>query len=209
VILTKRTARVAAVAVAAALLVSPGTASSGESRKDKCSARCRRQLAIAKEATAKYRDVTEAIRDGYLPVSDCTTAADEPGHEPEEGAMGIHFLDREEDGNNDLDQILHVREPEFLLYVPDATGALRLVAVEYSAPVLVKKEMWRGPEAPPEDVEPPPELFGRRFDGPMRGHDGLDLQPWHYDLHVWIWSRNPSGSFAKFNPSEDCDPTTS
>ncbi|MCA1727679.1 MAG: hypothetical protein LC722_08550 [Actinobacteria bacterium] len=204
----KRTAAAAAaVAVTAALFVSPGTASSATTREDNCSARCRRQLAIAKKATAKYQDFTEALRDGYLPVSGCTTAADE-GHDAHEGTMGIHFVSSETDENDSFDQVLNVRDPEYLLYVPDKTGALRLVAIEYSVPVLVEEEMWRGPEPPPQDVEPPPQLFGRRFDGPMRGHDGVDLQPWHYDLHVWVWSRNPSGTFAKFNPREDCDPTT-
>ena len=36
--------------------------------------------------------------------------------------------------------------------------------------------------------------FGRGFDGPMEGHEpGM---PVHYDLHAWVWKRNPGGTFA-------------
>lgn len=28
--------------------------------------------------------------------------------------------------------------------------------------------------------------------------------PWHYDLHVWIWTPNPNGDFAPFNPRVMC-----
>lgn len=98
-----------------------------------------------------------------------------------------------------------------MVHRPDAMvpGGLRLVAIEYSAPALVNGQKWRGPEAPPEDVEPAPELFDHVFDGPMHGHDPLEIPPWHYDLHVWAWSDNPDGTFTHFNPREDCDPTTS
>ena len=175
-----------------------------------CADTCAEELAIARTATEKYRNVAVALANGYIPTSGCATAEDE-GEDPSEGVMGIHFTDVERDGNDSFDQILDVREPEMLLYVPDAMtpGGLRLVAIEYSAPALVKDEQWRGPHPPPEDVQPAPELFDHVFDGPMRGHDPLELQPWHYDLHVWAWSDNPNGTFAHFNPREDCDPTTS
>jgi hypothetical protein len=26
----------------------------------------------------------------------------------------------------------------------------------------------------------------------------------HYDLHVWIWRENPSGTFAQWNPKVEC-----
>lgn len=53
------------------------------------------------------------------------------------------------------------------------------------------------------DTEPAaPVLFGVPFDGPMDAH-GPD-QPPHYDLHVWVWSNNPSGIFEMFNPNVSC-----
>ena len=47
-----------------------------------------------------------------------------------------------------------------------------------------------------------PYLFGRGFDGPMEGHEpGM---PMHYDLHAWVWKRNPAGTFAMWNPRVEC-----
>jgi hypothetical protein len=47
-----------------------------------------------------------------------------------------------------------------------------------------------------------PSLFGQEFDGPMEGHG--PGQPIHYDLHVWLWKKNPAGMFAPFNPKVAC-----
>jgi len=47
-----------------------------------------------------------------------------------------------------------------------------------------------------------PRLYGQTFDGPMAGHHpGMGV---HYDLHVWVWQDNPSGTFAQFNPDVSC-----
>ena len=199
---------VVAVGTTALLALSPAGTSAGRA-DNKCRGNCAEELEIARTATEKYRNVAVAIAEGYIPTSGCVTAEDE-GEDPSEGVMGIHFTDVEKDGNDSFDQILDVREPEMLLYVPDAMtpGGLRLVAIEYSAPALVQEQEWRGPNPPPEDVDPAPELFDHVFNGPMRGHDPLEIQPWHYDMHVWAYSDNPSGTFAQFNPREDCDPTT-
>ena len=59
--------------------------------------------------------------------------------------------------------------------------------------------------APPDQsrVSPAPVMFrGRSFDGPLAGTRAI--QPWHYDLHVWLWERNPSGLFAQYNPNLSC-----
>jgi hypothetical protein len=54
---------------------------------------------------------------------------------------------------------------------------------------------------------------GRSFDGPMQGHNlvqawpsevHLTPQPWHYDLHVWLWEENPDGIFAQYNRRVSC-----
>ena len=29
-------------------------------------------------------------------------------------------------------------------------------------------------------------------------------QPWHYDLHVWLWEKNPDGIFAQYNRRLSC-----
>ena len=36
----------------------------------------------------------------------------------------------------------------------------------------------------------------------MVGHGGG--MPTHFDLHVWLWKRNPSGIFASWNPAVVC-----
>ncbi len=41
------------------------------------------------------------------------------------------------------------------------------------------------------------------FQGPMAGH--VAGQPWHYELHVWLWDTNPNGMFAQWNPSISCN----
>lgn len=36
------------------------------------------------------------------------------------------------------------------------------------------------------------------MDGPVVGH--YPSQPRHYGLHVWLFSDNPNGMFAEYNP---------
>ena len=66
----------------------------------------------------------------------------------------------------------------------------------------------RGAEwfVPASDVEEPPALFAgddrRTFRGPMEGH--YSDQPRHYGLHVWLFTENPNGQFADFNPNLTC-----
>ncbi len=113
--------------------------------------------------------------------------------------MGIHYVNPQ----RGMDISVDPREPEFLLYERQTNGRMRLVGLEYFAPVIVNGQPWFGPDAPPEgQYNPAPSLFGRTFDGPFAGHEpGM---PWHYDLHVWTWRHNPLGMFAPFNPKVSC-----
>lgn len=160
--------------------------------------KCTTDLREVRAATAKYIDYRVALNDGFIPVSHCVTSAEE--HGTLEGTMGIHHLNPSRN-----DEHIKLREPEILLYVPDQTLGMRLVAIEYSVAALVDGKQHYGPLPPQSGTfDPPPELFGRAFDGPMAGHN--PVQPWHHDLHVWAWSDNPSGLFSHFNPDEDCLP---
>jgi hypothetical protein len=103
--------------------------------------------------------------------------------------MGIHAVNFPLAADPGLD----IRKPEVLVYDPGKDGRLRLVAVEYL------KIDADGDLATSDDL---PGLFGRPFDGPMAGHAPGD--PAHYDLHAWVWKRNPSGMFAQFNPRVRC-----
>lgn len=143
----------------------------------------REDLAKARAATAGFHDLGRAEAAGYVEISECVA---EPGH----GAMGFHYARF----GLMADPAVDAAEPEMLLYVPSASGGLRLVGVEYYRTDADQNLATDGDR---------PFLFGRGFDGPMPGHG--PGQPIHYDLHVWTWQANPMhGLFAPFNPSLDC-----
>ena len=73
-------------------------------------------------------------------------------------------------------------------------------ALDPRRPELVLYELKANQNLATDDDRP--SLFGRPFDGPMAGH--FPGQPIHYDLHVWLWERNPNGMFAFPNPNVDC-----
>jgi hypothetical protein len=140
-------------------------------------------LAAAKQATLKYRDVARAVDAGYEQTSACT--ADGTG-----AAMGFHFISR----TLVNDGIFDPRKPEELLYIPHPSGkGLKLAGVEFH------KDDADQNLATNDDR---PMLFERPFDGPMPGHG--PGEPIHYDLHVWVHVRNPDGMFAMFNPAASC-----
>jgi hypothetical protein len=136
-------------------------------------------LRAAKSASARFHSLAQAERAGYERESPCI-----PGE-------GIHY------GNMSLlgDNVLDPRRPELVLYELKPNGKLRLVGVEYFK-VDADQNLATDDDRP--------SLFGRPFDGPMAGH--FPGQPIHYDLHVWLWERNPNGMFAFPNPNVDCPP---
>jgi hypothetical protein len=138
------------------------------------------ELALARFATARYLKVDNAIDAGYVPAAPCT--------ESPAGAMGIHYMNP-----SLVDDHVQITKPEVLLYLPDDEGHLRLIGLEYFQPD------GDGDLGTDEDR---PELFGQPFAGPMPGHD--PSMPVHYDLHVWVWSHNPDGVFAEWNPRLSC-----
>ena len=97
------------------------------------------------------------------------------------GAMGIHYVN----ANYLKDDALDVARPEAVMYEPMADGTLKLVAVEYITS--------KGPAS----------LGGQLFNfnsAPNR----YGLGPF-YELHVWAWKPNPTGTFADMNPNVSCD----
>lgn len=169
---------------------------------------CREDLKAAQDATWLYSigGAPAAMAAGYLPIppGECESAP--------QGTMGTHYANLAlmarhlptlmTDGTAPL---VNAMAPEILLFVPDRNlpGGQRLVAVEYFVPVVTDGR-WRddSEERPnPNEVNPPPKLFGRLFDGPMT-HPNV---PWHYDLHVWAWDENPRGLFAHWHPDISCD----
>jgi hypothetical protein len=140
---------------------------------------------VVREVSARFRDVSEAVKAGYVEQFGCVSGS-------HEGAMGVHFVNGPLVG----DGVLDVTQPELLVYEPLPNGRLRLVAVDY----LVLSEAWHASNTAP------PELKGQLFhlfESPNRF--GL---PEFYTLHVWAWKSNPQGLFANWNPRVSCDAFT-
>ena len=139
------------------------------------------ELQDVRAASARYHSVEQATRDGYVQASPCESSP--------AGAMGQHWVNFALMADPAIDPL----RPEVLLYLPDANGNLKLVAVEYL------KFDADGSLLTDDDR---PFFFGQPFDGPMPGHNpGM---PVHYDLHVWVAEHNPNGVYAQWNPALRC-----
>lgn len=160
---------------------------------DDCPDDCQEQLTEARAATAQYHKESKALADGFFSTFECVSV-------PGLGAMGVHYVNPA----RMMDTSVDPSHPEALLYLPQNDGTMRLVGLEYIAPVLSNGIPWfGGPSSPPPVIDnPAPVLFGQAFDGPMPGHE--PGQPWHYDLHVWAWRDNPRGLFFPFNSKLSC-----
>jgi hypothetical protein len=76
------------------------------------------ELQQARAATAKYRNIDNAIRDGYV---DIAVDVEEMGH---------HFMK-----SSIVDATFDIRQPEILVYNRNHDGKQELVAVEYAIPL--------------------------------------------------------------------------
>jgi hypothetical protein len=139
-----------------------------------------------REATAQFRDVSEAERAQYGKLVDLDGIAciDMPGL----GGMGVPYVNQQLVGDGVIDALT----PEAVVYQPDGQGKPRLNAVEY----VVIQEQW---DATHDD---PPALFGHTFDlTPAGNRFGL---PAFYSLHAWAFKHNPAGTFSMWNPDVTC-----
>lgn len=140
-------------------------------------------------ATAAFRDVQVAEAAGYVATT-CASGGNA-------GAMGIHYVNPgllfDADGapNAEFD----VTTPEVLIYEPLPKGRLKLVGVEY----IVFAERWDDTHADGAS----PALNGQLFH--YSGAPNRYRLPAFYELHVWAWKENPSGTFADWNPHVSCD----
>jgi hypothetical protein len=148
------------------------------------------ELQKVRAALEKYQDPYVAVRDGYFSTLGCIEypKAGGAGRVPyPAGGMGIHFLNPALIGPN-----VDVAKPPILIYEPQPSGKLRLVAAEWFVPLAT-------------GIKERPQLLGRPFDGPMEGHEPLLPQALHhYDLHVWLWKPNPAGLYSPTNPDLKC-----
>ncbi len=80
------------------------------------------ELQQARAATARYRDINNAIKDGYSNIN-----VDVPN-------MGHHFMK-----TSLVDATFDIRHPEILVYNGLDTGNPELIAVEYAVPLTFPK----------------------------------------------------------------------
>ncbi|NCU06289.1 MAG: hypothetical protein GXC73_20230 [Chitinophagaceae bacterium] len=76
------------------------------------------ELQQARAATARYRDIKNAVKDGYADIDVVREN------------MGYHFLKMD-----NLDATFDFRKPEILVYNKMENGSMQLVAVEYAVPI--------------------------------------------------------------------------
>lgn len=137
----------------------------------------RGDFAELRKVTAKYHNEARAVADGYARTDECV-----PG-------MGYHYV------NFDLfGAPLDAMKPAALLYAPKGKDGRKLIGVEY---FVVDSD-----QVVETHNSTVPALFGKTFDGPMPGHSpGM---PVHYDLHAYVWTQNPDGTLATWNPEVTC-----
>jgi hypothetical protein len=137
---------------------------------------------VVREATWRYRDVNLAEADGYQLLFGCVSG-------PDDGAMGLHYVNMALVG----DGVLDPRKPEIVIYEPLPNGGRRLIGADF----LVFSDAWHAANAGT------PELMGQLlhlFESPNRF--GL---PAFYTLHVWAWKQNPKGAFVNWHADVSCE----
>ena len=142
------------------------------------------QRQVIREATRDLRDPAAAQAAGYRPSPEC---AELPGV----GGMGQHWINLAllDDGGR-IDPTM----PEVLLFAPSPNGELELVGVEYMA-FDADQDLGTDGDRPT--------MLGHPLEGPMPGHE--EGMPVHYDLHAWVFTNNPSGELATWNPRVSCE----
>jgi len=93
------------------------------------------ELQQVRAATAKYRNIDNAAKDGYADI------------EVDVQHMGHHFMK-----TSIVDSIFDLRQPEILVYNKNDKGEQELVAVEYAVPLIYAKpegftgaaDVWNG-----------------------------------------------------------------
>lgn len=127
------------------------------------------------ELTRFFSNEELAFEHGYAETDDCISTKD--------GHYGIPLVNTDLTGTN-------LETPGVLMYRFGSNWGYNLQGVEWYVRA--------------EDVNDPPTLFGQEFHEPMEGHSPAFEEGTHYGLHAWIFTANPDGVFALFNPRPLC-----
>ena len=165
-------------------------------------------LDVIRAATEKYKDVSIALAEGFIPdpSGQCVSAAAE-GLPAEWGGMGIHYLNPKllqitagEPRVNGNSTHTDFTRPAILLYEPQKDGSLVLMGIEN----LVWIEAWKA--AGNADI---PAFMDRKWDmmvdDPATDGDEAHRFMPHYDQHVWLYRENPTGILNPFSPAATCE----
>src|SRR5688572_30476791 len=140
--------------------------------------------AMAAHAANPLADAVRAANERFMDVAAATAEGYAPipcTSGPAGGAMGIHYVN----GAYIEDEAIDIAKPEAVMYEPKEDGSLELIAVEYIT------------------TKGPANLNGHLFNfNTEPNRYGL---PAFYELHVWAWRENPTGTFADMNPKVSCD----
>jgi len=140
-----------------------------------------RLISDVRQGTAGFRDFDSIKDKGYGKLLDCFT-------NDQIGGMGQHYVNGDYAGDDVVDPM----KPEALVYEPTTDGKMNLVAFEY----LVFASVWD----PNNTGRKPPVLFDR----PFHLMTNIPNTPPVWALHIWLWTSNPNGVFADFNPLVFC-----
>ena len=151
----------------------------------------KRQLAAAKAASAKYKDIEVAKADGYFQVTQFI-----PG-------IGLHLANLRIPKNT-----FDPARPQVLLYQPDENGNLKLAGVAYEFDHLN--------DTPPVGFAGGSDVWHyhsdlcfqkggsvtiAKDDASCKAVGGIAFQKQtSWLLHAWIWSPHPNGVFTEYNP---------
>lgn len=83
----------------------------------------KQELKEAQKATARYRDIQNAVADGYADISVVVEH------------MGFHYMKA-----SLADTVFDYRKPEILVYNKNEQGKTELVAVEYAVPLALRPD---------------------------------------------------------------------
>ena len=148
-----------------------------------------KQLASAKAASAKYKNINVAKADGYFQVTQFI-----PG-------LGLHLANLKISNT-----VFDPAKPQVLLYEPTVSGGYKLVGVAYSIaqqgatpPVgfVGGSDVWHFHQnlcfLPGGSVTVAPSAAA------CQSRHGYFQARTAWLLHAWIWTKNPGGVFTEYN----------